>query len=78
MADHRPNLADTNVIATMETVLFENNTVLYYKMKYAIDQFKKMQGNSWISEEEERILEEGGALMYHLMTNPEFCNDFKS
>lgn len=69
---------DLGVLACSKTILHRYNNKLFQKLRLSIDAFNAKSFLGQMTEEQERMLTEGGALMYHLMTDKKFLNRCKN
>lgn len=66
---------DIGTFAAMKTILSRDGGDLYGKMRLAIDAFDRDQCSGIMHDNDKSMLMNGGALMYHLMTDPEFLKE---
>lgn len=67
---------DRGILCCSKTILFNKNRELYHKMRMAIDAEEVAQFKIYSMSDEVRMAyKNGAAIMFHLMTNPEFLKD---
>ena len=71
------NQNDRGLLACPKTLLHRNNNKMYAKLRLAVDSVNFMN-MGLMNEDQISSSIEGGAVMYHLMTNPELLKDCKN
>jgi hypothetical protein len=66
---------DKGILACCKSLLYNKNTELYHKMRMAIDAEKVMSYRIPMPADVYEAYKNGAAIMYHLMTNPEFLKE---
>ncbi len=68
---------DLGVLACSKTIIHRDNNKLFQKLRLSVDAFNCRDCLGQLTEDQERMLMEGAALMYHLMTDKKFLNKCK-
>ncbi len=69
------NIDDRAILANVKSILHRNSNRLFQKLRLGIDAENFSQFNSQMNSETKEAYLNGAALMYQLMTNPEFLKD---
>ena len=70
--------SDRGLMACCKTIMHRDHRELFRKLTIGIDAFNFTQYMGGMTENERELMQEGGALMYHIMTNPDFLKECKN